>query len=65
MTYVAWILGIAFLIACPQALPVALAVVAWLLTAQVGTAVLGALFLTSLVYVLGSGMRGYGARRAW
>lgn len=57
MRTVAWILGIAFLIACPQALPLALATVAWLLTDLVGTALLGFMFVLSLVYSLASGYR--------
>lgn len=62
---VAWILGIAFVIACPQSLTAALATASWLLTDPAGTAVLGVLFVVSLAYAVASGVRGYGMRRAW
>lgn len=65
MYAVPWILGIAFLIACPQALPVALGAVAWLLADPVGTALLGAMFVASLIYAVTSGGRGYGVRKSW
>ncbi|MET9550557.1 hypothetical protein ABZY36_35430 [Streptomyces sp. NPDC006627] len=59
----AWILGVAFVIACPQAVPVVLAAVVWLLTASVGTAVLGIAFAASLLSLARG--RGYAVRRSW
>lgn len=61
---VAWILGIAFVIACPQSLSVALATASWLLTDPAGTAVLGVLFVVSLAYSAATSFRGYGWRHA-
>lgn len=46
----AWILGVLFVIACPQSIPAAATTLVWLLTTSAGAAVLGAALLVTLVY---------------
>jgi multisubunit Na+/H+ antiporter MnhG subunit len=64
-TVIATVLGILFVIACPQSLPAAFTVLGWLLTDPVGTATLGAAFVLSLVYSVATWSRGHGWGRSW
>lgn len=64
-TVIATILGILFVIACPQVVPAAFVTLGWLLTNPVGTVALGAMFVLSLAYCISSARRGYGWGRSW
>ncbi|MCX5137603.1 hypothetical protein OOK06_36660 [Streptomyces sp. NBC_00340] len=59
-TVIATILGILFVLACPQSIPAAFAVLGWMLTTPVGTVTLGAAFVLSLAYCLTSARQGIG-----
>ncbi|MEU6990353.1 hypothetical protein ABZ953_06780 [Streptomyces sp. NPDC046465] len=62
--FLAWILGIAFVIACPQALSVALAAFGWLFADPAGTTLLGLAFVASLLSCARSRYRGYTVGRS-
>lgn len=59
-TVIATVLGILFVLACPQSIPAAFAVLGWLLTNPVGTVTLGAGFVLSLAYCVSTARRGMG-----
>lgn len=65
MSVVAWILGIAFFIACPQLLEVIAAIAVWLLADPVGTAALGMAFAASLYLCGTSKRREHAVGRTW
>lgn len=64
-TVIATVLGVLFLIACPQAVPAAFTVLGWLLTDPVGTVTLGAAFALSLAYSVATWSSGRSWGRSW
>lgn len=64
-TVLATVLGILFVIACPQTVSAAFTVLGWLLTNPVGTVTLGAAFALSLIYTMATARRGYNWGRSW